>query len=71
MKLSSDGQTIAKAEDILKNPLSLEFLGLAGKASYSETDMEQAIISKLQQFILELGKGFLFEWGGVTEQVQI
>ena len=61
MKLANEGQTIVKPEDIFKNPLSLEFLGLAERTSYSETDIEQAIISKLQQFILELGKGFLFE----------
>lgn len=61
MKLANEGHTIVKPEDILKNPLSLEFLGLEEKDSYSESDMEHAIISKLQQFILELGKGFLFE----------
>ena len=61
MKLTKEGQTIQKPEDILKNPLSLEFLGLEEKTSYSETDLEQAIISKLQNFLLELGKGFLFE----------
>jgi len=61
INLANEGQRIVKPEDILKNPLSLEFLGLAEKDSYTETDMEQAIISKLQQFILELGKGFLFE----------
>lgn len=61
MKLSKQGQTIVKPEDILKNPLTLEFLGLEEKDSYSESDMEHAILSKLQQFIMELGKGFLFE----------
>jgi len=61
MKLANEGHTIEKPEDILKNPLSLEFLGLEEKETYSESDMEHAILSKLQQFILELGKGFLFE----------
>jgi predicted nuclease of restriction endonuclease-like (RecB) superfamily len=61
MKLANEGQTIEKPEDILKNPLSLEFLGLEEKETYSESEMEHAILSKLQQFILELGKGFLFE----------
>jgi predicted nuclease of restriction endonuclease-like (RecB) superfamily len=61
MKLATEGQIIVKPEDILKNPLTLEFLGLEGKDAYSESDMEHSIISKLQQFILELGKGFLFE----------
>ena len=61
VKLANEGQTIANPRDILNNPLTLEFLGLEEKPSYSETDLEQAIISKLQQFIVELGKGFLFE----------
>lgn len=61
MKLASEGNTVVKPEDILKNPLSLEFLGMEEKDSYTESDIEHAIISKLQQFLLELGKGFLFE----------
>jgi predicted nuclease of restriction endonuclease-like (RecB) superfamily len=61
MKLASEGQTMVKPEDILKNPLSLEFLGMEEKVAYSESDLEHAIISKLQSFLLEMGKGFLFE----------
>jgi predicted nuclease of restriction endonuclease-like (RecB) superfamily len=61
MKLASEGQTIEKPQDLLKNPLSLEFLGMEEKPQYSESDLESAIISKLQQFLLELGKGFLYE----------
>lgn len=61
MRLAKEGQVIEKSKDILKNPLTLEFLGLEEHASYSESDMEHAIISKLQSFLLELGKGFLFE----------
>ena len=61
MKLANEGHIIEKPEDILKNPLSLEFLGLEEKAAYTENDMENAIISKLQNFLLELGNGFLFE----------
>ena len=61
LKLANEGHTVVKPEDILKNPLSLEFLGLEEKESYTESDLEHAIISKLQQFLLELGKGFLFE----------
>ena len=45
----------------MKNPLVLEFLGMDEKAEYSETDLEAAIINKLSHFLLELGKGFLFE----------
>jgi predicted nuclease of restriction endonuclease-like (RecB) superfamily len=61
MKLATHGQTMDKATDILKNPLTLDFLGLEEKAAYTESDLEHAIISKIQQFLLELGKGFLFE----------
>lgn len=41
--------------------MTLEFLGLNPDASYSETKLENAIIDKMQHFLLELGKGFLFE----------
>jgi len=61
MRLAQEGQTIYKPQDILKNPYTLEFLGMQEQAEYSETDLESAIISKLQQFLLELGNGFLFE----------
>jgi predicted nuclease of restriction endonuclease-like (RecB) superfamily len=61
MRLANEGQTLEKPQDVLKNPLVLEFLGMTEKAEYTESDLETAIISKLQTFLLELGKGFLFE----------
>jgi len=61
MRLATEGQTIEKPSDIIKSPLTLEFLGLKPDVSYSESKLENAIISKMQQFLLELGKGFLFE----------
>ena len=60
-RLASEGQVVEKAADLIKNPLVLEFLGLADHPSYSEDDLESAIISQLESFLLELGKGFLFE----------
>jgi predicted nuclease of restriction endonuclease-like (RecB) superfamily len=60
-RLAKEGQVIVRPEDLLKEPLVLEFLGLDAQASYSETDLEQAIIGRLEHFLLELGKGFLFE----------
>lgn len=60
MRLAKEGQTIEKPSDIIKNPLTLEFLGLKVNAVYSESKLENAIINKLQDFLLELGKGFLF-----------
>ena len=61
LQLANEGQMITKPADILKNPLVLEFLGMEEKTVYSESDLEHAIISKLSAFLLELGKGFLFE----------
>ncbi|MBN1198110.1 MAG: DUF1016 family protein [Bacteroidales bacterium] len=47
--------------DVIKNPYILEFLGLEEKPEYSENDLEQAIISHLQKFLVEMGRGFCFE----------
>ena len=60
-KLAKEGQIITRPEDLFKEPLVLEFLGLDERASYSESDLETAIITHLGKFLLELGKGFLFE----------
>ena len=49
-----------KADGILKDPYVLDFLDLGGNSNYLETDLEQALMDKLQQFLLELGKGFSF-----------
>ena len=61
MRLASEGQTIEKPSDVIKNPITLEFLGLKPDSVYTESKLENAIIGKMQQFLLELGKGFLFE----------
>ena len=61
MRLAREGQPIEKPSDIIKNPVTLEFLGLKPDEAYTETKLENAIISKLQAFLLEMGKGFLFE----------
>lgn len=61
MRLANEGQTMEKPSDVIKNPLALEFLGLKPESAYSESKLESAIIDKLQDFLLELGKGFLFE----------
>lgn len=61
MRLASEGQTIEKPSDVIKNPFTLEFLGLKPDSVYTESKLENAIIGKMQQFLLELGKGFLFE----------
>ena len=61
IRLASEGNVIAKPQDIVKQPTVLEFLGLDEKAKYVESDLETAILNKLQKFLLELGKGYLFE----------
>jgi predicted nuclease of restriction endonuclease-like (RecB) superfamily len=61
MRLANEGQLMEKPQDVLKNPLVLEFTGLEERAEYSETELETAIFDKLSRFLLELGKGFLFE----------
>lgn len=48
-------------QEIIKDPMVLEFLGLERKASYYEKDLESAIISHIADFLLELGKGFSFK----------
>lgn len=60
-RLATEGQVVEKAADLIKNPLVLEFLGLEDRPHYSEDELESAIIDQLESFLLELGKGFLFE----------
>ncbi len=60
-RLSEEGHVVEKAADLIKNPFVLEFLGLAERPAYSENELESAIIDRLETFLLELGKGFLFE----------
>jgi predicted nuclease of restriction endonuclease-like (RecB) superfamily len=60
-RLAREGQTVAQASDLLKEPLVLEFLGLDERTRFSESDLESAMISQIERFLLELGKGFLFE----------
>ena len=47
-------------EDLIKDPYVLEFLGIPDAHAFRESELEQAIIDKLQAFLLELGKGFAF-----------
>lgn len=60
-ELSRKGQIIAHPIDMLKEPYVLEFLGLKEESVYTETELETALINKLEHFLLELGKGFLFQ----------
>lgn len=60
LELSQKGQIIEKPKDIIKDPYILEFLGLPELNQYSESQLEEEIINKLEQFLLELGHGFTF-----------
>lgn len=59
--LSKQGQIIENPKDLVKDPYVLELLGLEGLTKYSENDLETAIINHIEKFIMELGKGFLFQ----------
>ena len=59
-ELESQGQIIESPKDLIKDPYILEFVGLPELANYSESDLEQKLIDKLEHFLLELGKGFTF-----------
>ena len=61
MALANKGQTIEIPRDIFKTPYVLEFTGLEERPAYSESELERALIDNLQKFLLELGKGFLYE----------
>ncbi len=60
LELAKKGHIIEKPEDILKDPFVLEFLNIPEQNQYLESDLEAQIISNLQHFIMEMGKGFAF-----------
>lgn len=60
-ELSLNGDKPERPRHLVKDPLVLEFLGLEEQARYFERDLESAVIDRLESFLLELGKGFLFE----------
>jgi predicted nuclease of restriction endonuclease-like (RecB) superfamily len=60
LALARRGQQVAGPADVLKDPFVLEFLGLAERAHWRERDLEQAIIDRIEGFLLEMGKGFCF-----------
>lgn len=60
MSFAQEGQIVEAPADLIKDPYILEFTGLDAKASYSESDLEGAIIDNLEKFLLEMGRGFTF-----------
>ncbi|MCO5382311.1 MAG: PDDEXK nuclease domain-containing protein [Methanosarcina barkeri] len=59
-KLSTQGQLIKTSKDLIKDPYILEFLGIKQQQNFLEKDLEDLLISRLQEFLLELGAGFAF-----------
>lgn len=59
-ELSTKGLVLEKPKDAIKDPYILEFIGLPEHTKYSESDLEQELIDKLEHFLLELGNGFTF-----------
>lgn len=60
LKLATEGHQVEKPEDLIKDPFVLEFLNIPEQYQYLENELEDKIISNLQQFIMEMGKGFAF-----------
>jgi Uncharacterized conserved protein len=58
--LANEGQQVVKPIDAIKDPYVLEFLKLPEVKQWHETDLEAALLSQLQEFLLELGSGFAF-----------
>jgi predicted nuclease of restriction endonuclease-like (RecB) superfamily len=60
LALAEKGHEVQQPGDLIKDPYVLEFTGLPQMERYFESDLEQALIGKLREFLLELGKGFAF-----------
>lgn len=60
MELANKGQLVDNPKTILRDPYILEFIGLEKRVAYSESDLEQALIDHLQEFLYELGRDFCF-----------
>ena len=60
MRLATKGHEIQKPEDVFKDPVVIEFLGLPESHRLVESNLEEALITNLQLFLLELGTGFAF-----------
>ncbi|MBX9806637.1 MAG: PDDEXK nuclease domain-containing protein [Flavobacteriaceae bacterium] len=60
LKLAKEGHLIENPEDLIKDPFVLDFLNIPEQYRYLENELEEKIISNLQQFIMEMGKGFAF-----------
>ena len=60
MALANEGHRVQSAADIIRDPFVLEFAGLPKQRRYKEKDLEDALKAHMEQFLLELGRGFAF-----------
>ena len=60
LKLAKEGHIVETPDDLMKDPFILEFLNIPQQNQFLESELEEKIISNLQQFIMEMGKGFAF-----------
>jgi len=60
LKLANEGHIVETVDDLMKDPFVLDFLNIPEQHQYLENELEEKIVSNLQQFIMEMGKGFAF-----------
>lgn len=60
LALANEGHQVLTPQDIIRDPFVLEFAGLPKQKRYKESDLEDALKTHMEQFLLELGKGFAF-----------
>ena len=60
LELARQGQIIEKPKDIIKDPYVLEFLGIPDNKSLKESELEKKLVEQIENFLLELGRGFMF-----------
>lgn len=60
LELAEKGQILRTGKDLVKDPFVLEFLDIKENTKYLESDLESNILEHLKEFLLQLGKGFMF-----------
>ena len=58
LALAKEGETVTTPAEMLRDPYVFEFLGLKQEAHYTESHLERALLDHVQEFLLEMGKGF-------------
>lgn len=67
LALANKGQLTETPAALIREPYVLEFLGLPEKAKYTESDLEEALVSHLQEFLFELGRGYVPPFAGTRQ----